>query len=114
MSNLFPTYLISKKNETKFEIKSWLSKNKTIVGITKEDLFVTLSKKDSRNLKVTIDYDGPVKAPIEKDAKIAQISVSLKDETIKSLPIYSANKVEKVNFLKSLFTSINYLIWGDV
>ena len=108
------TYLISKKNETKFEIKSWLSKNKTIVGITKEDLFVTLSKKDSRNLKVTIDYDGPIKAPIEKDAKIAQISVSLKDETIKSLPIYSVSKVEKVNFLKSLFTSINYLIWGDV
>ena len=108
------TYLVSKKNETKFEIKSWLSKNKTIVGITKEDLFVTLSKKDSRNLKVTIDYDGPIKAPIEKDAKIAQISVSLKDETIKSLPIYSVSKVEKVNFLKSLFTSINYLIWGDV
>ncbi len=108
------TYLISKKNETKFEIKSWLSKNKTIVGITKEDLFVTLSKRDSRNLKVTIDYDGPIKAPIEKDAKIAQISVSLKDETIKSLPIYSVSKVEKVNFLKSLFTSINYLIWGDV
>ena len=108
------TYLISKKNETKFEIKSWLSKNKTIVGITKEDLFVTLSKRDSRNLKVTIDYDGPIKAPIEKDAEIAQISVSLKDETIKSLPIYSASKVEKVNFLKSLFTSINYLIWGDV
>ena len=108
------TFLISKKNETKFDIKSWLSKNKTIVGITKEDLFVTLSKKDSRNLKVAIDYDGPIKAPIEKDAKIAQINVSLKGETIKSLPIYSASKVEKVNFLKSLFTSINYLIWGDV
>ena len=77
-------------------------------------MFVTLSKKDSRNLKVTIDYDGPIKAPIEKDAKIAQISVSLKDETIKSLPIYSVSKVEKFNFLKSLFTSINYLIWGDV
>ena len=108
------TYLISKKNETVFEINSWLSKNKTIVGMTKEDLYVTLSKKDSRNLKVTIDYDGPIKAPIEKGAKIAQINVSLKDEVIKSLPIYSLNQVEKVNFLKSLFTSINYLIWGDV
>ena len=102
------THILYQKNETKFEIKSWLSKNKTIVGITKEDLFVTLSKKITK-LKVTIDYDGPIKAPIEKDAKIAQISVSLKDETINPYQFFSVC-MEKVNFLKSLFTSINYLI----
>ncbi len=108
------TYMISKKDETKFEINSWLSNNKTITGVTKEDVFVTLSKKDARTLKVTLDYDGPVKAPIDKDTKIADIKVSLKDNVIKTIPVYASTDIKKVNFFKSLFTSINYLIWGDV
>ena len=37
-----------------------------------------------------------------------------KDEIIKTLPLYASEDLKKVNFFKSLFTSINYLIWGDV
>ena len=82
-------------------------------GITKEDVYLTLNKKDSRNLKVVLEYDGPIIAPIEKDIKIAKLNIFKKDELIRSVSIYSAQKVEKVNFFKSLFMSINYLVWGD-
>ena len=37
-----------------------------------------------------------------------------KDEIIKSVPLYAAEDLKKVNFFKSLLTSLNYLIWGDV
>ena len=37
-----------------------------------------------------------------------------KDEIIKTLPLYASEDLKKVNFFKSLITSINYLIWGDV
>ena len=40
--------------------------------------------------------------------------VSKKNEKIKTLPLYAAEDLKKVNFFKSLITSINYLIWGDV
>ena len=33
---------------------------------------------------------------------------------IKKLPLYAAEDVKKVNFFRSLLTSLNYLIWGDV
>ena len=39
---------------------------------------------------------------------------SQKDEIIKSLPLYASEDIKKVNFFKSLLTSLNYLIWGDV
>ena len=39
--------------------------------------------------------------------------ISKKDEIIKSVPLYAAEDLKKVNFFKSLLTSINYLIWGD-
>ena len=59
-------------------------------------------------------YDGPVKAPIIVDQEIGSIKVMNKDKIIKELPLYSSEKIRKVNFFKSLLTSLNYLIWGDV
>ena len=106
------TFQISKNNETFFPIKTWLGKENLVNGITKEDIYVTLQKKQSRNLKVNLKYVGPVTAPIEKDQKIANIEVYVKDNLIKDVPIYAYEKVEKVNFFKSLFMSLNYLIWG--
>ena len=108
------TYKISKKEETFFELDTWLGKNEKIRVITNEDYYVTFMKKDVRHLKVSLEYEGPIKAPIAKGEEIARLVVSSKDEIIKTLPLYASEKVAKVNFFKSLITSLNYLIWGDV
>ena len=108
------TYEISKKDQTFFELDTWLGTKNKIQAITKEDFYLTLNKKDIRNLKVFLEYDGPIKTPIQKDQEIARLIVSNKDEVIKTLPLYASEKIPKVNFFKSLITSLNYLIWGDV
>ncbi len=108
------TFEISKKEETIFELKTWLGKSDKIKAITKEDVYATFGKKDSRNIKVIIDYVGPIRAPINKDQEIGAIKIFLKNEPIRSIPLYSIEKIKKVNFIHSLFTSLNYLIWGDV
>ena len=36
------------------------------------------------------------------------------DLGVKNLTLYANEDIKKVNFFKSLITSINYLIWGDV
>ena len=108
------TFEVSKKNFTTFELDTWLGKNEKIKVSTKEDFYITINKKDVRNLNVFLKYDGPIVAPIQKDEKIADLVVSSKGETIKTLPLYAAENLKKVNFFKSLITSINYLIWGDV
>ena len=108
------TFEISKANDTTFEIKTWLGKTKLIKGTTKEDVYVTLSKRDSRKLKVFIDYDGPVVAPIKKDQEIAKLKVYKDQELLNETIIFASQDLKKVNFIKSIFNSINYLIWGDV
>ena len=91
-----------------------MGKKNTVNAVTKDDFYITLNKKDVRNLKVFLNYKGPIKAPIKKDAEIARLIIMDKDEVLKELPLFSSEKVAKVNFFKSLITSINYLIWGDV
>ena len=108
------TFEVSNTNNTKFELDTWLGKKNKLNAIPKENYYVTINKKDIRDLKVSLKYDGPIVAPIDEGEKIAELVVQKKDEIIKSIPLYAAEDLKKVNFLKSLITSINYLIWGDV
>ena len=104
------TFEVSKLGETVFELDTWLGNKNKVEAVTKEDYYV----KENRNLKVFLEYNGPIEAPIEKDEKIANLLILNKDMVIKSLPLYASENIPKVNFFKSLITSLNYLIWGDV
>ncbi len=108
------TFEISKKGEAFFELDTWLGRKNKIKATTKEDFYVTVNKKDIRHLTVSLDYNGPIRAPIDEGTQIAHIIISKKDEVLKKLPLYAAEDLKKVNFFKSLLTSLNYLIWGDV
>ena len=108
------TFEISKKDKTIFELDTWLGTNNKIKASTKDDYYITINKKDITHLTVSLEYSGPISAPVEKGTQIANLVVSKKNEKIKTLPLYAAEDLKKVNFFKSLITSLNYLIWGDV
>ena len=108
------TFEISKKDETIFELDTWLGVKNKVKATTKEDFYVTINKKDIRYLSVSLDYTGPIQAPIDKGAEVAKIIVTQKDNVLKEISLYAAEEIRKVNFFKSLLTSLNYLIWGDV
>ena len=107
------TFEIAKKNETIFEINTWLGQKKTTPGYTKKDVYYTLAKKDLRQFEVFLEYPGPIKAPVNKDEEIASIKIYNGNEIVETIPVYAAEKVKKHNFLLSLLTSFNYMIWGD-
>ena len=107
------TFEISKQSETIFKIKTWLGNEKFIKGYTKEDIYATIDKKDLRNFNVFLEYIGPIKAPIKKDQEIGQINIYKKNKLIRSEKVYAFEKVKKINFLLSLLSSFNYMIWGD-
>ena len=49
-----------------------------------------------------------------KDQEIGTLIIeSSEDDENRKIPLYAKEKVKKVNFLKSLFMSFNYMIWGD-
>jgi len=108
------TLEISKVNQSMFEIDTWLGKKNKIKATSKEDYYITIDKKDIRHLTVSLNYSGPVNAPIQKGDRVAELVIKKKDEVIKTLPLFAVEDLKKVNFFKSLITSINYLIWGDV
>ena len=107
------TFEISKKNKTFFELDTWQGTKNKIKVTTKDDYYVTINKKDINHLSVSLEYNGPVSAPIKSGSEVAHLIITKKDKMIKKLPLYAAEDLKKVNFFKSLLSSINYLIWGD-
>ena len=107
------TFQISKKGETIFEINTWQGKKKKTLGYTKEDVYYTIDKKNLKDFNVFLEYLGPIKAPISKDDEIASLKIYNKNELAQTVPVYALEKVKKINFLLSIFSSFNYMIWGD-
>ena len=107
------TYLVTKKDEPTFSFDVWLGNKNKVQGFAKRDIFLTIKKNELKNLKVYLSYDGPIKAPIKKGDKIGSLSI-MTNEKNENVPIYSSENIKKVNFIKSLFLSFNYMIWGDV
>ena len=108
------TYEISEKGVPKFKFRTWLGKKDFVNVVTKENIYITVNKKDVKNLKVSIAYSGPIKAPVSKGDKIGDLIVQENEDQIKTIELYANEDVKKVNFFKSLFLSFNYMIWGDV
>ncbi len=108
------TFEVTKSGKSFFELETWLGRKNKIKAISKEDYSITINKKDIRNLNISLKYNGPIVAPIQQNTKVADLIIKNKEEIIKKVPLYAAEDLKKVNFFKSLITSINYLIWGDV
>ena len=110
----FDVVEISKKESEITELDVWLGKKKMVKVYTKNDIYKTIPKARKKYLKVTIDYNGPVKAPIKKDDILGKLKISYKDKIIDEHDLLAFENVKKLNIFSRLIRSINYLIWGDV
>tara|TARA_Y100001970_G_scaffold255075_1_gene331430 strand:+ start:3042 stop:4190 length:1149 start_codon:yes stop_codon:yes gene_type:complete len=96
------------------DLEVWLGKKNTVKTHFKSNVYKTIQKARLRNLKVILDYDGPIKAPIIKDQKLGEVKIFYKDDLIETLDLLASENIEEVNKFTKLIRSINFLIWGDV
>ena len=105
---------INKANKPIDKVDVWLGKEKQVDVYVNKDIYKTIKKAKKKLLKISLEYEGPVEAPIKKDDIIGKFRVVYDEELIGEYDLLAANKVEKVNIFTRLIKSLNYLIWGDV
>ena len=92
------------KSENLEEVKTYIN----------NDVYKTIPKARKKYLKIIVDYEGPVEAPIKKDDVLGKLKISYKDEIIEEYDLLALENIKKLNIFSRLISSINYLIWGDV
>ena len=105
---------IAKANDPFYKIEIWQGKENYVQSYVKEDIFKTIKKAKKKLLKVSVNYEGPVEAPINKDQKVATLKVVYDQELIGEYDLLSSKEIKKINFVSRIIKSLNYLIWGDV
>ena len=110
----FDTVKIIKKDEIFTDLDVWLGNKKKVQVISKENYFLTIPKRKKKTIQAILEYNGPLEAPIQKGEKVATLSVYVSDILKNEIDILAAEDVEKSNIFSRVFTSLNYLVWGDV
>ncbi len=105
---------ILKSNQPIEKVDVWLGKDKKVDVYVNQNIYKTIKKAKKKLLKVVLNYEGPIEAPIKKDQKIGKLKVIYDDELFGEYDLLALNKVDRVNIFTRLIKSLNYLIWGDV
>ena len=105
---------IVKKDTAITELDVWLGKKNKVKTYLKNNVYKTIPKARKKYLKVVVNYNGPIEAPIKKDEILGKLKVSYKDEIIEVYDLLAYENIKKINIFSRLMKSINYLIWGDV
>ena len=110
----FDTILIGKKNDVISELDVWQGKQKKVKAYISSDIYKTIPKAKKKYLKVIVNYEGPLEAPIEKNDVIGKMKITYKDEVVGNYDLFASESVQKQNIISRILSSINFLIWGDV
>ena len=110
----FDTVNIAKKDEIFDELDVWQGTQKKIKSYINEDVYQTIPKAKKKYLKVSVNYQGPLKAPILKNDIIGKVKITYKDEQIGEYDLLAFEDVKRQNIFSRFISSINFLIWGDV
>jgi serine-type D-Ala-D-Ala carboxypeptidase (penicillin-binding protein 5/6) len=105
---------IAKANVPIEKLDVWFGKKSFVNAYTKEDIYKTIPKARKKFLKVSINYSGPIEAPINKDDIVGKLKVTYKNELVNEYELLAFENVKKLNVFSRLIKSLNYLIWGDV
>jgi D-alanyl-D-alanine carboxypeptidase (penicillin-binding protein 5/6) len=105
---------IAKSKKPIDKIDVWQGKESQVDVYVNQDIYKTIKKAQKRLLKISINYSGPVEAPIKKDQIVAKLKVVYDENIIGEYDLYAAKEIKKVNIFSRLMKSLNYLIWGDV
>ena len=105
---------IAKYNEPIGNAEVWLGKKNLVKTYVKNDVYKTIPKARKKFLKVSINYNGPIEAPIKKDDVLGKLKITYKNKLLEEHDLLAFEDVKKINVISRLMKSINYLIWGDV
>ena len=90
----------------------WLGKKGTVPLLIEKDLTLTLPKKARRDMKVTVSYEGPLPAPIQKGQRVATLTITAPDVDTLEIPLVAGDSVGRLGLVGRLGAAFDYIVWG--
>ncbi len=105
---------IAKINTPIENLDVWLGQKDKVGVYLKTDIYKTVPKARKKDLKIIINYNGPLQAPIKQGDILGKLKIIYKNELIEEYDLFAFENIKRLNVFSRLLKSINFLIWGDV
>lgn len=109
----FSNYQILKKGQKIKDVDVWLGSGKKSFGlVSSQDLSISVSKRNFDNIKATVIYDTPVKAPIIKGSQYGILKLEIFDREDIIVPLLADKDIAKKGTIGKIITQIQYILLG--
>jgi len=109
----FGGYTLFKQGETVEEADVWLGADAKVPLVPAQDATATLPRRVRKDMKVTVAYDKPVKAPLKKGDQVGKLIVTAPDMSPQEFPLVAAKDVERLGALGRVGAAVGYLVFGN-
>ena len=90
----------------------WLGAEAKVPLTVGKDFVVTLPRKLRKDMKVAIDYDRPIPAPVKQGDPVGKVVMTAPDVPAMEAPLIAGESVDRMNALGRIATLAGYLVWG--
>ena len=104
--------LLVKKENPLFSINTWNGKKSSIKLELEKDLYITYSKRRSRDIKMYLEVSEPIKNHFKASDQLGVLRIKDKNGLDIKQPLFATEDFKKINFIKRFFNSIGFLVWG--
>ncbi len=90
----------------------WLGDKQKVPLVSDRDLVMAVRRESRRDMSVTVEYSGPIPAPIAVGQPIAMLRVSAPEMEDRTFPLYAGVDVGQLGALGRITSALGHLIWG--
>jgi D-alanyl-D-alanine carboxypeptidase (penicillin-binding protein 5/6) len=109
----FRRYQLFKSGEVVGTASVWQGGKDNVALTLAAPLAVTMQVDSRAGMKVALDYDGPVQAPIAKGQQIGVLKITAPDFPGMDVPVYAAEAIPPAGFFGRIVTGLHALISGQ-
>jgi D-alanyl-D-alanine carboxypeptidase (penicillin-binding protein 5/6) len=108
----FASYPLFKGGEKVSDADVWLGDKETVPLMIEDDLTAVMKRGSRKDLKVAVQLQEPIAAPIAKGTEVGTLVVTAPDMQTIERPLLAAEDVGPLGMVGRFKAALSYLIWG--
>ncbi|HEX9702143.1 MAG TPA: D-alanyl-D-alanine carboxypeptidase family protein [Rhodospirillales bacterium] len=109
----FNNYKLFSAGEEATKADVWLGEAAKVPLLIEKQVLITMPRSARPQMKVTVNFDNPVPAPIAKGARIASLTVTAPGLTPMEVALVAGADVQRLGLVGRLIAAFKAIIWGE-
>lgn len=108
----FDNYRLLERGEVAESAAVWLGDKPSVPLVIDEDLILTMPRAARKEMRVAVEYEGPIPAPIVKGQVLARLRVSAPGMQDNVVALRAGEDIAKLGPFGRITAAVGHLIWG--